>query len=75
MQLELNVPLTFEFHKEGMYWVGKCVELDILTAHKSRSVVQEDLESICKVQAQFARVHGVMHQLFRKPSPQDSSHA
>ena len=75
MNLRLKVPLTFEFYQEADCWVGKCVEMDIVTSSLSLKRVRCDLKRICKAQARFAKTHGAWNNLFRKPSPQEPPHA
>ena len=64
-QLRLNVVL----YKEGEYWVGHCIELDILTSGTDREQVYADTQYLCVAQICYAMHNDSdFSQLFRPPS-------
>ncbi len=42
-----GLTLRILIHQEGGCWVARCVEFDILTAHKDRDEAWKDIQELC----------------------------
>lgn len=71
--MKLKIPLTFKYRFTGLHWVGKCVELDILTSDTSLWVVKKDIKKLAKAQCKYAIKNKLLHNLFRQPPTQEPS--
>lgn len=65
--INLNVVL----HKQGEYWVGHCVQLDILTSGPDQDKVWCDIQALIRAQIAYAVLKDPeFKNLFRPPSPE-----
>ena len=58
--------LTLTMTKEDDYWVGTCVELDLVTAGPDHWTVWNDLFNVCQAQIAFAVEKDLTKELIRK---------
>lgn len=63
---DVNLPLTFEIYQEGIYWVGRCRELDIVTSGLEQARVELSIRMIAQAQVDYAMKNGAYMNLFRK---------
>ena len=71
--MKLKIPLTFKFSYTGLHWVGKCIELDILTSDGSLSVVKKDIKKLAKAQCEYAIKNKRLSNLFREPAKESTT--
>lgn len=57
-------------HEENGVWVAHCLEMDIVTAHKEQSTVENDIIDLIRAQIESAIEHGNMENIF-KPAPSE----
>lgn len=63
-----SVPLNIVLYKDGDYWIGRCIEFDVMTSGIDEDRVREDAINICSAQWLFAFKNGFLGNLFRPPN-------
>lgn len=59
------VPLDVILYQRGPYWVGHCLQLDLLTSGTDPQIVREDIVRICVAQVKYAYANSLLDNLFR----------
>ena len=63
-----RIRLDIILYRKGEYWIGHCLQLDVLTSGSDLNEVFADAEKVCAAQVLFALNHDKnLENLFRPP--------
>lgn len=64
-----TVQFDIVLYRRGPYWVGHCLQLDVLTSGTDPRAVEEDALRICVAQIQYAYQNDLLEDVLRPPNP------